>query len=461
METLTTIRRQDVVAENTLVTQTHDTAFSFFNGTAVTRDDLLRHAVNVSRQLPDGNYALNLCRDRYFFIVAFLAVLLKKQRNLLPPNQTAATVALLLDNYPQSYCIVDKAHHGYANAWLLKPDHFDGGGGHFPPIPDTQTAAVSFTSGSTGQPKAIAKSWGEFRRAARLALKQLHLFGRAWHIVSTVPPQHMYGLETSLFWPLESNLSVDNRQPFFPEDIRCTLQSPTSFVSGAGDAFTYRPCLLISTPTHLKACSGANLSWRNIATVLSSTGPLTPDLAQAVECRMHAPLLEIFGSTETQSFASRRLTLSPHWTPYAGVQISRSADGSFRLSGGHLRRETVLDDRFDIAADGRFTLVGRNAELVKVAGKRISLAELNSLLTAIDGVEDGVFFQGPNERLGALVVTDLSKQQLFSALKPALDAVFFPRPLYRVARLPRNALGKIDRKQLQELIDACQRRRDI
>jgi acyl-coenzyme A synthetase/AMP-(fatty) acid ligase len=222
--------------------------------------------------------------------------------------------------------------------------------------------------------------------------------------------------------------------------------------------FSHRPRLLVITPAHLKACVGANLAWQNVAMVLSSTGPLPPDLAKAAERSFNAPLLEIFGSTETQSFASRRLTVSEKWTPYAGMRL-RGGDGAYRLSGGHLPRETVLDDRFEIDADGRFTLAGRSSEIVKVAGKRISLAELNNLLNGIDGVDDGMFFQGASERLGALVVTDLSKRHILAALKPALDAVFLPRPLYRVERLPRNELGKIDRRQLQDLIDACKQRR--
>jgi acyl-coenzyme A synthetase/AMP-(fatty) acid ligase len=462
--------------------QSSYSAFSFFNGQPVARADLLRHALNVSRHLPDGNYALNLCRDRYFFIVAFLAALLKKQRNLLPPNQTPCTVAQLLENYPHSYCIADTPEAGHSNAWVLRAEYFDGDGGNFPLIPEAQAASISFTSGSTGQPKAIAKTWGEFRHAARLALRQLHLPGREWHIVSTVPPQHMYGLETSLFWPLGSQLSIDNRQPFFPEDIRRALNPPCPpffkggmesagdqdaqsfallppFEKGGMGGFS-RPCLLVSTPAHLKACVGADLSWQNIAMVLSSTGPLPPDLAKAVEQKMNAPLLEIFGSTETQSFASRRLTLSEKWTPYAGIKLC-GEDGTYRVSGGHLRCETVLDDQFEIAADGLFTIAGRSAEIVKVAGKRASLAELNNLLNSIDGVADGVFFQAGNERLGALAVTRLTRQQIFDALKPALDPVFLPRPLYRVERLPRNELGKIDRRQLQELIDACRQRRDI
>jgi acyl-coenzyme A synthetase/AMP-(fatty) acid ligase len=458
-------------------------AFGFFNGKPVSRGDLLRHALNVSRHLPDGRYALNLCRDRYFFIVAFLAVLVKNQRNLLPASHTPHAVAQLLDNYPYSYCIADEPDAVCGNAWLLRTEYFDGDGGDFPAIPETQTASVSFTSGSTGQPKAVAKTWGEFRRAARLALRQLELLDRDWHIVSTVPPQHMYGLETSLFWPLGSRLSIDNRQPFFPEDIRRALNPPPPPLFQGGDAgfrrdgstrnwpltplenggqggFFHRPSLLVTTPAHLKACVGANLAWQNVAMVLSSTGPLSAVLAKQVENSFNAPLLEIFGSTETQSFASRRLTQSEKWTPYAGMRL-RGGDGSCRLSGGHLPRETVLDDCFEIDADGRFRLTGRSAEIVKVAGKRASLAELNNLLNGMDGVDDGMFFQGANERLGALVVTGLSKQHILAALKAALDAVFLPRPLYRVERLPRNELGKIDRGQLQDLIDACKQRGDI
>lgn len=465
--------------------QSPDAAFSAFNGVPVTRSELLQHALNVSRHLPDGRYALNLCQDRYFFIVAFLAVLLKKQRNLLPPNQTPHTAALLLENYPQSYCITDKQGADYANVWLLNPDHFDGEGGDFPNIPETQTAAVAFTSGSTGQPKAVAKTWGEFLHAAHLALRRLDLAERDWHIIATVPPQHMYGLETSLFWPLGSRLTIDNRQPFFPEDIRKALNPPlpppffkggiesrgaqdvqsTGFLPpfekrGGQGGFPQGRCLLITTPAHLKACIGADLCWQNIAMILSSTGPLAPDLAKEAERKMGAPVFEIFGSTETQSYASRRLTVSEKWTPYPGVQLRGDGD-SYRVSGGHLRGGVALDDRFDIDADGRFMLAGRSTDLVKVAGKRISLAELNNLLAGIDGVADGIFFQGADDRLGAVVVSSLSKPQILAALRPALDAVFLPRPLYRVARLPRNELGKIDRQQLQELIDACKRRRDV
>jgi acyl-coenzyme A synthetase/AMP-(fatty) acid ligase len=461
MDTLTLTERPIVGCDDVNEGWSADADFSFYAGKIVGRAELLRHALNLSRHLPEGGYALNLCRDRYFFIVAFLAVILKQQRNLLPPNQTPHTVAQLLGNYPRSYCITDKPGFCEGSSWLLTGRHLEGDGGDFPPLPDSRIVALSFTSGSTGQPKVIAKTWGEFRHAARLALRQLGLSHSSLRVVSTVPPQHMYGLETSLFWPLASQLTVDNRQPFFPEDIRRALNgAPVADAALEDGKLCDRRCLLVSTPAHLKACVGANLKWHNVEMILSSTGPLLPDLAKAVERSFNAPLMEIFGSTETQSYASRRLTESAQWTPYVGMRLSRDG-GVFRVSGGHLPRGVNLDDRFEIAADGRFRIIGRSTEIIKVAGKRTSLAELNNLLNAIDGIDDGVFFQHNDERLGALVVGDLSRQQIFAALKNAIDPVFLPRPVYRVERLPRNEVGKLDRGQLMELINVCKQRRNV
>jgi acyl-coenzyme A synthetase/AMP-(fatty) acid ligase len=39
--------------------------------------------------------------------------------------------------------------------------------------------------------------------------------------------------------------------------------------------------------------------------------------------------------------------------------------------------------------------------------------------------------------------------------------VFLPRPVYRVERLPRNEVGKLDRGQLMELINVCKQRRNV
>jgi acyl-coenzyme A synthetase/AMP-(fatty) acid ligase len=105
-------------------------------------------------------------------------------------------------------------------------------------------------------------------------------------------------------------------------------------------------------------------------------------------------------------------------------------------------------------------LHGRNADMVNIAGKRTSIAHLNHQLTAIPGVRDGCFLM-PDEsataggitRLCAFVVAPtLSPAQLREALRARIDPIFLPRPMLFVDRLPRNATGKLPRRELIALL---------
>ncbi len=99
-------------------------------------------------------------------------------------------------------------------------------------------------------------------------------------------------------------------------------------------------------------------------------------------------------------------------------------------------------------------LLGPSYDLVKVAGKRASLAALNSALLRIQGVVDGTFYwpdQGRtgNGRLTAFVVAPgLDRSPILAELRKRIDPVFLPRPLRFVDALPRNAMGKLPREQL-------------
>ena len=99
--------------------------------------------------------------------------------------------------------------------------------------------------------------------------------------------------------------------------------------------------------------------------------------------------------------------------------------------------------------------------MVNVAGKRTSLAHLNHLLCAIPGVIDGAFFnpdEGTREvsRLTAFVVTrTLTPETILAQLRRKTDAVFLPRPLHLVEKLPRADTGKLPQAALAELARQC------
>ena len=402
----------------------------------MSRADLLAHAVSLSEKLPEKKFVINLCQDRYLFIVAYLAACIRQQTSLLPSNQAPKTQQNLSLSYPDSYLLSDDEDTA---DFYLGYSQLEKSSKPFPLIDIDIPLSISFTSGSTGQPKAIQKTWREFQTSAELALQRFNLQNRVITVVSTAPMQHMYGLETSLFWVLFSRMILHNSRPFYPQDIN------TELAGLPGDK------ILISTPRHLKICSQTTTDWADINFILSSTAPMSRELAEKIERTLQAPVFELFGSTETLSFATRRATISEKWQPYDTIQLIKRQQ-QFILQGGHIAKPRVLDDNFIIDNKGLFTLQGRSADLIKIAGKRASLSELNHTLTSIKGVEDGVFFPCQNERLSALVVSLLPRQTIIKHLKQSIDEVFMPRTIYLVSALPRNNMGKLIKTELELLI---------
>jgi acyl-coenzyme A synthetase/AMP-(fatty) acid ligase len=437
-----------------LLTENLDLDFCITSKGAISRRQLLAHALALSQQLPENSYAINLCQSRYWFIVAYLAVIFRNQVNLLPANQSPKTIQNLLSAYPGSYCIVDssdvasEAYHFAVSAaagftgsdCFILPDEISPLASHLLPLIDTgRTISISFTSGSTGESKAIEKNWREFQRSAELALQQLNLNKLTATLISTVPTQHMYGLETSLFWPLFSRLSIHDSRPFYPQDIQTSLASLP------------QPGVLISTPTHLKACNKTQIAWPAVKLLLSSTAPLSLALARHMEFRFNAPLYELFGSTETLSFASRRTAMSTNWQTYQSIRLTECNHHSW-VSGGHLMQPVKLDDQLMLHDERSFSILGRSNDIIKIAGKRASLTELNLILNEIKGIEDGLLFPLKTGRLAALVVSDLAKKTILSELKQATDPAFLPRIIFYVSAIPRTAMGKLNQAELQNLI---------
>ncbi|MET0813553.1 MAG: AMP-ligase, partial [Pseudoxanthomonas sp.] len=70
-------------------------------------DTFLAQVRGVAAVLPAGRHAVNLCEDRYRFLVAFCAVALRGQITLLPPSRAPEVVTEVLAQYPESYSLGD------------------------------------------------------------------------------------------------------------------------------------------------------------------------------------------------------------------------------------------------------------------------------------------------------------------------------------------------------------------
>ncbi|KLD72998.1 AMP-ligase, partial [Xanthomonas hyacinthi DSM 19077] len=131
----------------------------------------------------------------------------------------------------------------------------------------------------------------------------------------------------------------------------------------------------------------------SLAAFVSATAPMPVELARSAESHFDAPLYEVFGSTETCVFASRRTAIDDDWKLYDDVVLHPQPDGTL-VDAPQLGEPIVLADIVSLHDEGRrFRLRGRNTDLLEIAGKRASLGDLNRRLLAIDGVSDGVLFQ--------------------------------------------------------------------
>lgn len=409
-------------------------------GIPIDRRTLLAHARHFAQNLPAAHFLINLCTDRYHFLVGFIGALLAGKTTLLPPNRTPRTVADLRQVYANSVLITD------TEVAPATQDIKDQTAGIELNVAEDLVAAIVFTSGSTGQHQPHLKTWGSLSLGARLMEARFGLSQAPSTLVATVPPQHMYGLETSILAPLILDTAIHGGRPFYAADIQAAL----STVPG--------PRVLITTPLHLKVCIESDLVWPTVSMIISATAPLPKVLAAAVEQAFRAPVLEIYGCSEAGSIASRRSLDGPLWQTYDGMQVVKQ-NGRFLVTGPHLAGPVELHDTLELASPTAFALLGRDTDLINIAGKRASLAALNGILNAMSGVEDGVFIQPDRKtpsmtRLAALVVAPtLSEQQILSCLAESLDPVFLPRPLIRVDRLPRNELGKLPRQAVLALLE--------
>jgi acyl-coenzyme A synthetase/AMP-(fatty) acid ligase len=412
-----------------------------------TVESFLGDVAALAARLPRAAQVVNLCRDRYRFAVGFAAALARQQVSLLPPHDAPEMLRSLAADYPESYCLTDDGSHEGGFPYprdLALPAARPA----VPRFPADQPAAVLFTSGSTGRPQPHARSWGDLVNSARAAGERLGVASlHNASLLGTVPHQHSYGLESVLMLALQHGLVQQAAQPFFPADIIAAL------------ATAPRPRILVTTPVHLRVLLAQPGEVPPVDLLLSATAPLSASLAREAEARFARVLHEIYGCSEAGQIATRRTALTEEWRCLPGITLRQDAAGTF-VSGVPIAQETLLSDVIELRNPEQFLLGGRIADLVNIAGKRASLANLNYHLNAIEGVLDGAFIAPDDDdsisRLVAFAVAPgLSANTVLAALRQRIDPAFLPRPLHLVAALPRNAMGKLPREAVARLLRDC------
>lgn len=433
-----------------------DNVIAWRNGCPITAARFLADVAALRQELPAGKHVLNACGDRYRFMVGLAAALVDAKVSLLPSTQTPEMIRQMSQFAPDVFCLTDSENCPIALPQLRFPELPDiavNQAYSVPQIDAAQLVAYVFTSGSTGAPVPHRKTWGALVRNVQAEARLCRLNdGRAHTIIGTVPPQHMYGFESTVLLVMQSANALYAGPYFYPADI-CNAIGAVP-----------RPRMLVSTPVHMRSVIGSGIAITPVDLLMSATAPLSQEFAEELEACFQAPLIEIYGSTETGQIAVRNTASTQEWQLFDDISFSQR-EGVTWASGGHVEQPTPMNDVIECRPENRFILHGRTADLVNIAGKRNSLAYLNLQLNAIPGVIDGAFYMPDDEtsdgvtRLAAFVVAPgMNAAEMMAALRERVDPVFLPRPLVFVDALPRNATGKLPREALWQLAQTVMRR---
>ena len=337
--------------------------------------------------------------------------------------------------------------------------------------PADAPAMVMYTSGTTGAPKGVLIS----RRAIATDVDAL---AEAWQwtaadvLVHGLPLFHVHGLVLGLL----GSLRIGNRF------VHTGKPTPEAYAAAGGSLYFGVPTVwsrIAADPDAARALSSARL-------LVSGSAPLpVPVFDELVRLTGHAPV-ERYGSTESLITLSTRADGERRagWvgTPLAGIS-SRLVDddgaevahdgetiGRLEVRGptlfdGYLNRpdataEVLTPDGWYRTGDvavidgaGMHRIVGRESvDLIKSGGYRVGAGEVETVLLGHTGVTEAAVIGAPDADLGqrivAFVVGDADPDALIPYVAERLSAHKRPREVRVVDALPRNAMGKVMKKEL-------------
>lgn len=319
-----------------------------------------------------------------------------------------------------------------------------------------------FTSGSSGEPKAIRKTLEQLDVEVSVLEHTFAEHLPHCSVVSTVSHQHIYGLLFKILWPLAASRPFLSEQIEYPE----TLSYYTALLPNL---------CLISSPAQLSRLPKAlehERQLRSPSLVLALAASLSFVAAKGVnQCYGHLPI-EIFGSTETGGIAYRRQHEADEpWQVFDRISIDQDpSDGALLLKSPYLADNEWLrcEDKIEPTENGQFRLKGRLDRIVKIEEKRLSLAQMETLMCSHAYVEQAALVVLPQfksqlgavvtlSELGKNVLQEQGKLSINNALKAHLltqfERVTLPRRWRYPDILPLNTQGKRVTTQLVELFD--------
>jgi fatty acid CoA ligase FadD36 len=442
------------------------------DGEVLSRSDLVGAATSVAERAAGAHRVAVLATPTASTVLAITGCLIAGVPVVPVPADVGVAERrhMLTDSGAQAWLgpVPDSASEGlphipvrlHARSWHRYPE----------PSPDA-TAMVIYTSGTTGLPKGVQLS----RRAIAADLDAL---AAAWQwtaddvLVHGLPLFHVHGLVLGLL----GSLRIGNRF------VHTGKPTPAGYGSARGTLYFGVPTVW----SRVVADQAAAEALRPARLLVSGSAPLpVPVFDRLAQLTGHQPV-ERYGSTESlitlSTLADGERRAGWVGLPLAGVQTRLVDDsggpvphdgetvGRLQVRGpmlfdGYLNRPDATAEAFDadgwyrtgdvavVDGDGMHGIVGRESvDLIKSGGYRIGAGEIETALLGHPDVQEAAVVGLPDEDLGqrivAFVVGSAQPDDLIQFVAEQLSVHKRPREVRIVDELPRNAMGKVLKKQL-------------
>lgn len=310
---------------------------------------------------------------------------------------------------------------------------------------------LKLTSGSTGTPKPLRFTHGQMLADGRQICTTMGI-GPDDVNLAAIPLGHSYGLGNLVVPLLAQGTAVACAMSPLPQAL-------------AQDCARWRPTVFPAVPTLLQAMVRSAIEPAQLASlrlVISAGAPLSPAVAAQFADQTGHRVHSFYGTSETGGIAydrSGEATLAGRsvGAPLEGVRVTFRRSNRFVVESAAVKSPGLHapPDFAEINDSGELVLLGRSGRIVKIAGRRLNLSEVEATLAGLPGVRAAFAMPHPRQpdRIAAVVETELTPAALRAALTVRTAAWKIPDRLVATAEMPVSARGKIDRRRAAALLE--------
>ena len=356
-----------------------------------------------------------------------------------------------------------------------------------PAIDPEQDALIIYTSGTTGKPKGVVMSHLQIETQVK-SLTQAWAWCAADRTLNVLPMHHVHGLINITCCAMYNGAVLEMQPTFDAAFVRERM------LSGELSLFMAVPTIYHKLIQHYEQLSAAEqAAWtkamQDMRLMVSGSAALPISVLQKWETISGHRLLERYGMSEIgmalsnplqgerkPGFVGRPLPfVAAKIVQEDGVEVTEhSVAGELYVSGPTVFKrywqrpeetQKAFDGKWfktgDIVerdADGDYKILGRNSsDIIKSGGYKISALEIENLILEHPNVLECAVIALPSEEWGevvaAVVVGDTSLDELKEWTKQKLAHYKTPRHWQSLKTLPRNAMGKVVKKELKSLFE--------